>query len=101
MRWWDGITDSMDMSLRKLRKIVKDREAWNAAVHGGHKELNMTDRLNKATTDGCVCSAIGVLSGCLKEKFENASPRIHVYAVILHRHCKLWVFNCSSFYNIN
>ena len=89
MRWLDGITDSMDMSLRKLRKIVKDREAWNAAVHGRHRELNMTDRLNKATTDGCICSAIGVLSGCLKEKFENASPRIHVYAVILHRHCKL------------
>ena len=40
LRWLD---DSVDMSLSKLREMVKDREAWHAAVHGGHKESNTTE----------------------------------------------------------
>ena len=83
MRWLDGITSSMDMSLGKLQVIVKDREAWNAVVHGDQQDLaTEQQQMPRSRIAGSYCSSMF--------SFLRNDIALHsdCHDVLLHQHCR-------------
>ena len=90
MRWSDGITDSMDMSLNKLQETVEDRGAWRAAVHGGRKQSDVT--YDWTSTEGLI-SLLSLKKKKGKKEASDLSLKVKFPPVIVFH--KPQICRCS------